>query len=53
MVTQFCEVKWWRTLIVECVTIFVYLFDPTSDFTILEMKCLGHLNDQNQVPDGV
>ena len=32
-VTQFCEVEWWRTLMVECVTVFG-LFDPTSDFML-------------------
>ena len=25
VVTHFCEVEWWRTLMVECVTIFDYL----------------------------
>ena len=24
-VTQFCEVEWWKTLMVECVTVFDYL----------------------------
>ena len=33
-VTQFSEVEWWRTLMVECETIF-WLFDPTSNFTLL------------------
>ena len=43
-VTHFCEVEWWRTLMVECVTVFL-LFNPTSDFTIIERKCLSYLND--------
>ena len=32
-VTHFCEVEWWRTLMVECVTV-SWLFDPTSDFVL-------------------
>ena len=32
-VTHFGEVEWWRTLMVECVTVFL-LFDPTSDFPL-------------------
>ena len=32
-VTHFCEVEWWRTLMVECLTIFL-LFDPTSNFVL-------------------
>ena len=31
--THSCEVEWWRTLMVECVTVF-WLFDPTSDFVL-------------------
>ena len=33
--THFCEVEWWRTLMVECETVF-FLFDPTSD-SVLQM----------------
>ena len=43
-VTHFREVEWWRTLMVEFVTIFL-IFDPTSDFAIIEIKCPSHLND--------
>ena len=25
VVTQFCEVEWWRTLMLECVTVFDYM----------------------------
>ena len=32
-VTHFGDVEWWRTMMVECVTVFL-LFDPTSDFPL-------------------
>ena len=42
-VAQFCEVEWWRPLMGECVTFFL-LSDPTSDFTIIEIKCIIKIN---------
>ena len=38
VVTHFCEVEWWRTLIVECVTVFL-LLNPTSDLKLFSLTC--------------
>ena len=36
-VTHSCEVEWWRTLMVECVTVFIFpQFLPTSLKTCLK-----------------
>ena len=42
VVTQ-SEVEWWRTLMVECLSVFL-LFGPSSDFALMGMKCPGYMN---------